>query len=88
MSLISKLFGKKSQSANLAKDRLKIILAHERSMDGLAKSNLSWLPQLQQELLSVIGKYTKIDAKDLKVNVDSHDNIDFLEINVTLPDKE
>ena len=54
MSLISMLLGEKKKSATVAKERLQIILAHERS--GLGGSQPDYLPALQRELLAVISK--------------------------------
>ena len=90
MSLLDLLFGKKKPTAAVAKERLQIILAHERATldnDGDNKTP-EWLPDLQQELLAVIAKYIKIDQEALTVNLEKRDNLELLEINVTLPEKE
>ncbi|MCC2625947.1 MAG: cell division topological specificity factor MinE [Burkholderiales bacterium] len=87
MSLLEVLFGRKKATASVAKERLQIILAHERAIhDTNASGSPSWLPLLQQELVEVIAKYIKIDKEDLKVNLEKRDNLELLEINVTLPD--
>ena len=90
MSLLDMIFGRKKVTASVAKERLQIILAHERAInsDGEHSTSPEWLPQLQQELLAVIAKYIKINQDDLKVNVEKRDNLELLEINVTLPEKE
>jgi cell division topological specificity factor len=91
MSLLDLFLGRKKTSANVAKERLQIILAHERATteDGSTIENSpSWLPQLQQELVEVIAKYIKIDKDDLRVTLEKRDNLELLEINVTLPEKE
>lgn len=89
MSLIEILFGKKKQTASVAKERLQIILAHERSTlnRDTNEEQPSWLPQLQAELMSVIAKYIKVDEDALKVHLERRDNLELLEINVTLPEK-
>ena len=89
MSLLEVIFGRKKVTASVAKERLQIILAHERAInsDGEHETTPEWLPQLQQELLAVIAKYIKINQEDLKVNVEKRDNLELLEINVTLPEK-
>ncbi len=90
MSLLDILFGKKKTTASVAKERLQIILAHERStLNGVGDDNApNWLPDLQKELLEVIAKYIKVDQDVLKVNLEKRDNLELLEINVTLPEKE
>ncbi|MEN9390827.1 MAG: hypothetical protein RL017_124 [Pseudomonadota bacterium] len=82
-------FNKNKTTAGVAKERLQIILAHERNIDddgNIKANNPEWLSQLQNELIEVIAKYTKINADDLKVHLEKRDNIDLLEINVTLPE--
>jgi len=90
MSLLDLLFGKKKATASVAKERLQIILAHERaSLTGDGKNFASsWLPELQRELLAVIAKYIQVDQDALTVNLEKRDNLELLEINVTLPEKE
>lgn len=89
MSLLELLFGKKKTSASVAKERLQIILAHERSnLNDNQDHTPSWLPDLQEELLAVIAKYIKVDQDALKVNLEKRDNLELLEINVMLPEKE
>lgn len=90
MSLLDIVFGRKKPTASVAKERLQIILAHERAVDIDGQSNSespSWLPQLQQELMEVVAKYIKINTEDLKVHLEKRDNLELLEINITLPDK-
>ena len=90
MALLDLLFTRKKPTAGIAKERLQIILAHQRAVDedGLSNGEVpSWLPQLQEELLAVIAKYTKINTEDLKVHLEKRDNLELLEINVTLPEK-
>src|SRR5689334_25197661 len=60
-------FWKKSEgTAQVAKDRLQIIVARERTANGAAPG---YLPQLQQELLQVIAKYEKVDLDRVAVNI-------------------
>ncbi|WP_085317101.1 cell division topological specificity factor MinE [Derxia lacustris] len=82
MSWLKVLFGEKKSSASVAKERLQIILAHERSGRGAAPD---YLPQLQAELLAVISKYVKIDQNDIKVNLERQDNYEILEVKIEMP---
>lgn len=90
MSLLELIFGKKKQTASVAKERLQIILAHERATINGDESSKApeWLPELQKELVAVIAKYIKIDQDALSVNIEKRENMELLEINVTLPEKE
>jgi cell division topological specificity factor len=76
-------FKRSSKSASIAKDRLQIIVARERSVTRNAPD---YLPQLQQELLQVIAKYELIDLGQVTVNVDRSGGCEVLELNVVLTD--
>jgi cell division topological specificity factor len=84
MSILSFLLGEKKQTANVAKERLQIILAHERSGRNVAEPD--YLPDLQRELIAVISKYIKINSDDIKVNLERQDNLEVLEVKIELPD--
>ena len=84
MSLLSLFLGEKKKSASVAKERLQIILAHERS--GRGASQPDYLPALQRELLAVISKYVKIDSNDLRVHFERQDNLEVLEVKIELPE--
>jgi cell division topological specificity factor len=84
MSLFSFLLGEKKKTASVAKERLQIILAHERS--GRGGSRADYLPQLQKELLAVISKYVAIRPEDIKVHLDKQDNFEVLEVKIEFPD--
>ena len=84
MSFLSFLIGEKKQTASVARERLQIILAHERS--GRNPSEPDYLPDLQRELVAVISKYIKINIEDIKVNLERQDNLEVLEVNIELPE--
>lgn len=83
--LISYLRGDEKKTAVIAKERLQIILAHERAGRGAATPD--YLPALQEELMAVIAKYIHIDRDSINVNVEKHGEYDVLELNITLPEK-
>ena len=83
MSLLSLLFGNKPKSAALAKERLQLIIAHERS--GLS-SKKEFLPEMQKELIAVISKYVSINPDDIKVSLEKQGNYEVLELNIVLPE--
>lgn len=70
-------------SASVAKERLQIIVAHERGK----RDQPDYLPDLQQELLAVIRKYVQIEDDMVQVEVDRNDDCSVLELNVTLPER-
>ena len=83
-SFLSFLLGEKKKTAAVAKERLQIILAHERS--GRNSAQPDYLPALQRDLVAVISKYIKIDPNDIKVQLDRQDNLEVLEVKIELPD--
>lgn len=83
-SLLSFLLGEKKKSASVAKERLVMMLAHERG--GRNASDPSYLPELRRELVAVICKYVKIDPNDIKLNLERQDNLEVLEVKIELPD--
>jgi cell division topological specificity factor len=82
MSFLSFLLGQKKTSANVAKERLQIILAHERVGGG--NNSPDYLPALQKELLAVISKYVKINPEDIKVQFDRQDSLEVLEVKIEM----
>ena len=84
MSFFSFLLGEKKKTASVAKERLQIILAHERS--GRSSTEPDYLPALQRDLIEVIGRYIKINPEDIKVQLDREDNLEVLEVKIELPD--
>ena len=84
MSLLSMLFGNKPKTAHLAKERLQLIIAHERDGGG---SSANFLPDLQRELIAVISKYVKVNTEDIRVSLEKQGNYEVLEVKIELPDK-
>jgi cell division topological specificity factor len=70
MSILSFLLGEKKKSASIAKERLQLIIAHERA-GGHAPAD--YLPALQRELVAVISKYVKISDEDIRVSLERQD---------------
>ena len=84
MSLFSFLLGEKKKTASVAKERLQIILAHERSSLGTKRPD--YLPELQRELIAVISKYVSVNPEDIKVNLERQDDLEVLEVKIELPE--
>ena len=72
----------KKNTASIAKERLRIIVAQERTNRGAP----DYLPLLQRELLEVIRKYVSVDVEAVKVDYVKDGNQDVLDISVALPD--
>ena len=82
-SLIDYLRGSRPRSANVAKERLQVILAHE---NPTRRGGPAYLPELRRELITVIAKYVAIDPEQVKMHFDHQGNYDLLELNVMLPE--
>src|SRR5690606_25686574 len=78
------LFRRTPPSASVAKERLRIIVAQERSTRG----GPDYLPLLRRELLEVIRQYVKVEPDAVKVNVEREDGREVLELSVSLPGKD
>jgi cell division topological specificity factor len=76
------LFRKTSSSANVAKERLRIIVAQERSTRGAP----DYLPTLRRELLEVIRRYVNVDPSAVQINLGRDDGHEVLELSVALPE--
>ena len=69
------------KTAQKAKERLQILVSHQRSKN----SNLvDFIPQLRQELINVINKYVVIDHDQIQVELQQNDSCSILELNITL----
>ena len=76
-------FKRQQKTASIAKERLRIIVAQERS----ARGGPDYLPLLRRELLEVIRKYVNVDPEAIVVTVEKEDGHEVLELSVALPEK-
>lgn len=89
MDLFKYFKSKKTQStASIAKERLQIIVAHQRSdrEPNSLENAPAYLAKLQQEIMGVIRKYVEVNSDQIKVDLSQSDDKSILELNVTLPD--
>jgi cell division topological specificity factor len=80
MNLIS-LFRTKRSTAPVARERLQVLLAHERSI--LGKSDL--IATLQEEILAVIAKHVSVERDAVQIKLDRGSSVSMLEIDVEVP---
>lgn len=81
MSLFT-FFFPKSSSAPVARERLQIVLAHERVLNGRSGDLVR---VLQEEILAVIAKHMKIDREMVQIHMDHNESLSTLEIDIQLP---
>ncbi|HPF73498.1 MAG: cell division topological specificity factor MinE [Rhodanobacteraceae bacterium] len=84
MGIFDFLRQRQPNSASVAKERLRIIVAQERS----ARGGPDYLPMLRREILEVIRKYVHVDPDAVQINVDKDGGHDVLELTVSLPDDD
>lgn len=70
------------ETAGLAKERLKVIVAHER----IQRTGSDFLPLLQKEITAVIAKYVDVGPEEVRVDFEHHGDRSVLELNITLPE--
>jgi len=63
-SLIDRVLGKDRRTAHQAKERLKLVLIHDRT--DLTPSRME---KLKDELIEVISRYVEIDASAVKIDM-------------------
>lgn len=83
MSIFDYFKSSKKNTASIAKERLQVIVAHERNK----RNQPDYLPALQREILEVIRKYVNIEQDQIEVQLENNGDCSILELNVTLPDR-
>lgn len=84
MSLLDYFRVSRTNTAAIAKERLQILVAHER----MERNAPSYFPMMQKELLEVIQKYVNVDQNAITVHVEQDDHHEILELNIVLPEQE
>lgn len=72
---------RQANSADTAKERLQILLSHER----VDRSSPDFLPLLQRDILEVIERYMRVSDDGVDIKLERGDDLSTLEINVELP---
>jgi cell division topological specificity factor len=83
MSLLDYFRSTKPSSASVAKERLQILVAHERA----SRNQPSYLPKLQEELLAVVKKYVNVGQDAISINYEQDEDQEVLELNIVLPEE-
>ncbi len=82
MGIFSFFRSRPKGTANTAKERLQVLIAHQHA----DSAGPDYLPRLKKDILNVIKKYVDIGEEQVVVQLDSQDDCDVLELNITLPD--
>jgi cell division topological specificity factor len=81
MGIFELFFGRRPPTAGIAKERLQIVLAHER----IGRTREDFLPKLQMELVAVVARYVAIDPGKVNINLDRGGDMSTLAIEIELP---
>ena len=76
-----RLFRGRNASAGVARERLQILLAHERGMRG--QPDLLML--LREEILSVVSRRVALDPEKVMVRMERGRSVSTLEVDIELP---
>jgi cell division topological specificity factor len=72
---------KRRSSAPVARDRLQILLAHERTTRG--PSDLLFI--LREEILATVGRHVDINPERVTVQMDRGEKVSILEVDIEIP---
>jgi cell division topological specificity factor len=70
-------------TASIAKERLQVVVAHQRRS---RETGMDFLPRLQQDLLEVIRRYVKVGDDAIRIDIEREGDIEVLELNIVLPE--
>ena len=76
------IFVKKRATAQIARERLSLVLAHERA----ERMGNDVIAKLKEELIAVICRHTSIDKDALNVTVEHRDSVEVLKVDLVLPE--
>lgn len=79
LDFIQRLLGLQKPSATMAKERLQLVLAHDRS-----DLNPELLEQMRREILEVVQKYVEIDIEGGEVSLATEDRVTALVANLPI----
>src|SRR6266511_4159877 len=79
-----KFFLRNPASAPVARERLQILLAHERSS---LEQPADLIDRLREEILAVIARHVTLDPDKVQVKMDSGGTVSTLEIDIEIPNE-
>ena len=80
--LINKLLGRETASANTARERLQLVLAHDRV--DMSSLTTDLLDKMRKEILDVVAKYVEIDFEEVAVSLETEDRMTALVANLPI----
>ena len=86
MGILDFFRSRPKNTASVAKERLRIIVAQERAAEGRGWPD--YLPLLRREILEVIRKYVNVDPDAIDIHVERDGDSEVLELSVALPERD
>jgi cell division topological specificity factor len=86
MGILDFFRSRPKNTASVAKERLRIIVAQERAQQGRGRPD--YLPLLRREILEVIRKYVNVDPDAIDIHVERDGDSEVLELSVALPERD
>ena len=84
MSLFDIFRKREPSSAEIAKERLQIIVAHSGRGGERKSASPDFLPQLQKDILEVVQRYFPISEEQIDVSLQTKDDCEVLDLNITI----
>lgn len=84
MSWLDYLHATRKNTAQTAKERLQVVIAHERAY----RNGPDFLPKLRDEIMEVIRKYIPVVDEQVKFQLEQEGDYEVLELNVTIPEDQ
>jgi cell division topological specificity factor len=78
-----KLLRRSGGSAPVARERLQLLLAHERN----TRNEPELLAILREEILAVIGKHVVLDPDKVQIKMDRGKTVSTLEVDIEIPNR-
>lgn len=76
-----RLLCRSAPTAPIARERLQILLAHERGLSGQP----DLLKVLQEEILAIVSRHVMLDPKKVNVKMNKGRSVSTLEVDIELP---
>ncbi|MFM7086085.1 MAG: cell division topological specificity factor MinE [Cyanobium sp.] len=79
LDFLNRLLGREKPSGTMARERLQLVLAHDRS-----DLNPELLDQMRREILQVVQRYVEIDLESCDVSLETEDRVTALLANLPI----
>lgn len=80
-------FKRHDNSASKAKERLQIVVQHQRAARSGVDSDPLFMEEMKREILTVVSKYFQITLEDIEANLERDSEKEVLALNINLPEK-